>query len=887
MAGPYNPPNPYGSYFTFGTPGMMSPEAVGMSSFLPMPGGMLTPGSLAMTGMGSGGFNPTEMEYLKSRVQNYYQQQFLANVIRNDPRTLTISNALLRQKYGTDVETQNRDLAKMGGRGNYDEIVGTALAMPGISGMLGGSPFALGQGAYAIASSGMNVNSRMMSGDGPMQMWAAMAIVNRMNKNFYGPTGAPNLAMTQGLNRDQIGGLMMLSAGQGAFGGMNLLNIDQKGKPAMDEATLTKISQYTKTAAKGIASLIDIYGDQTIADLATRAQQITGLSYNRFENAGLISSRIAALRQAAEYQGMDYQTMMDMSAGAVRAGAQYGLVGKGLAMGPDAAMRAGQIFNATRSNMGVFEMATPAPQELTNMLMRDTGGMMRDPVGLRRAAMMLAIEQGNLSGASANMAHRLMREGGPESVSKMDTLMAANGMNMQAYIKTMGGPEGIQKLLSLGGMQSVTGFNQADVFRRARSLAEPAFRRAFPRISEDSAEAMFQLTDDLRVGTLESAFKAKTNTELMSALGKDPAGTLDKEKYARLINRAKASPDAYPALQALKQGLSTTPWGPLLINKADEMDRITAEMTFRSFKEENRGELMPGAGIAGLLKRLGGDDPRTTIVRTMQLRPEAFAGIRRGLSIDPNADYNERLLNAKILQQDFGRLPGSDQLLKDLGLPRRGQPSDAALAHMQQILANPIERENVFANAGMELGPIGRKIYGFTKEAHEAVKERGREVITAANIGQTLADTTTDYPVSARSFRRIGQEILDAKDEATKNLATQTLISQSQALGVDFFSTLPPETITSMAKESPMWRDAMYGWSLNETENAPEHRLLDWHYDSQQALKEKHLNLQKSLLLGGAKVADPNAGTTRLIGNLTWTGGKLVLDGHLVAPSTK
>src|SRR5262245_15754900 len=136
MAGPYNPPNPYGSYFVFDAPG-----AVGQSSFLPMPGGHLTPGAMTMAGMGTGGFNPTTTEYLSHRVQNYYQQQYLSHLVQNDPRAITLANALIKQMWGNNIEAQNRGLATLGGRGNLTEMIGTALSFPGLAGLTGGSAF--------------------------------------------------------------------------------------------------------------------------------------------------------------------------------------------------------------------------------------------------------------------------------------------------------------------------------------------------------------------------------------------------------------------------------------------------------------------------------------------------------------------------------------------------------------------------------------------------------------------------------------------------------------------------------------------------------------------------------------------------------------------------
>ena len=157
--------------------------------------------------------------------------------------------------------------------GNMQEVMGFILSQPGISGALGGGPASLGVGSYALAASGLGVNNKMMAGDGPLQQMIAKAVQHQIQGSFYTGTGAATAA-TQGLNRDQLGGLMTMMASQGAFQGLNIGNLD-KGQFKVDPGSLKRITEAVKSGAKAMAAIIDVYGDESIAALMNNAHAIT------------------------------------------------------------------------------------------------------------------------------------------------------------------------------------------------------------------------------------------------------------------------------------------------------------------------------------------------------------------------------------------------------------------------------------------------------------------------------------------------------------------------------------------------------------------------------------------------------------------------------------
>jgi hypothetical protein len=287
MAGPYNPPNPYGSYFSFG-----DVQQASMNSFLPFQSSGLSPGTMGAMGRGSGGFNPTSSEYLVNRVNNEQMARFMSEVYRGDPRTASFTNMALQAMYGADSKRRQATVERLGGLGNFQEMVGYLMAQPGISGFMGGSGASLGLGSYALAASGgFGVNNRTMTGDGRLTQMMASTILDQVKNRFYSGSGAAMPGMTQGLNRDQMGGLMTIMASQGAFMGMDLGKLTQMpGHAPKFQANSTSLNQLTQTikeGAKALGAIMDVYGDASVSELFSKAQQITGLNFGSSKNAKL------------------------------------------------------------------------------------------------------------------------------------------------------------------------------------------------------------------------------------------------------------------------------------------------------------------------------------------------------------------------------------------------------------------------------------------------------------------------------------------------------------------------------------------------------------------------------------------------------------------------
>lgn len=860
MAGPYNPPNPYGSYFSFG-----QPEGAVGQTFGPMPYGTLSPSAMASMGVGSGGFNPTPMEYLSGQVRSQYQQRFMAEVLRNDPRAQTITTALLNQM---SASAQKSTLNLFGGRANLQEMVGLAMTMPGVSSLVGGSPYSIAQGSLAAATGGMKIGGVGMFGDGAAGMLGAQQIVQHMTRQFYMQGGGANVAATAGLNRDQIGGIMMLGAAQGAFAGLNMGSFVQKGNQVslnMDQGTMTKISQFTKTAAKALSSLIDIYGDSSVAELAAKANQITGLNFNQLGNAQVIQQRLASLRQTGVAMGVDTQTMFDMAAYANQMGGQMGLTGgfRGN-VGVNAAIRGAEIFRSNQGQAGSFRTATTSLQEIIGGQVRDAAGMSLDPVGRRRMALQMAIETGHFTGSAADEARRLMREDGPGAMGRIDMFMSKGGISTDSYIKMMGGPQGMMQLMSDAGMDTVRELNADTVVARSRQVLRLQAVRAFgKRATGEGGTAMLGAIEGIGKETLDKIFQATKGGDTSGVekmLQDDPAGRLNTDKYAKLIRSAvgQLGGEGAAAMHAsLQQAISVNPFmRSHFMSESGRMGAATNRLAVMEFTEEQRGAMRQGA-FEGLLAKMDGTDPRSNFVRASMIYKKDLIGVHGGIYIPkPGAELDKAKMQ-KTAHLLIAGLSGSDdgkEALRSLGLlgMNAAEMSDAQLSALGTKLSSPVEQLKAFGGR-FQMAQAGENTMLISMKKLAYAAEWGDEMKIAKDLGDKVGGMTGMMLNRTAEIMRDNPERVDA---AWKNLVNKTS-------DIAVLSSVDSSQLKKMAEASPMWADAMSEWLVTET------KRLEKSGSSSQLKKAKELQDVFSEATGREKGGEGMVltGQLELVGN--------------------
>ena len=460
----YTPPNPYSGFFNFGDPASMSQQ-----SFVPNPSGTLSPGTLSAMGQPSGGFNPSLAEFMAARNRDVATQQFIARSLGSDPTTRTFSNMAM-ELLAKDKMTRDTMVQRYG-QSNIDQAVGFALSMPSISGFMGGSARSLSIGALAAGSSGMRWNGMGMIGDGQVQLNSAQRILEMVRGSFYTGSGAQKLDMTQGLNKDQLGAILAAGGAQGAFAGLDMGSINKMGHMNFNEGSLSRIKDFTKNAAKAISSLIDIYGDANFNELFDKAQRITGMDFSRMGNAGIMQNRLEGLRNTARVSGMDTQTMFDLSAGLVNYGVASGFSRS--AAGAIASTVQGQAawqYQMDRQSAGAFYSPTRGLGDIAASLGRDRFGMVRDPLGARRSAVELMIQDNLIQGADIAQARAMSQVGAGSTpgaaAARLDAWTGAHGINMANFIRSRGGAMGVFEQLSDTNKAFASDQNSADLNSR-------------------------------------------------------------------------------------------------------------------------------------------------------------------------------------------------------------------------------------------------------------------------------------------------------------------------------------------------------------------------------------------------------------------------------------
>ena len=649
MGSPFNSPNPYGGYFNFNSAygGVDPTPSVWRKSNYPDLGAPTSAGVASAMGAPSEGFNPSTREFQETRRRDIAYQQFIDHAIKSDPRTRTVANMLLDGVYGNDARNKAAAVARVGGSDAYAGIIGTVMNTPGLSGYFGGAARSLALGSLAASTSGMTMNGYGIYGDKPVGMHFADALLGRVNQQFYGANGNPNLAMTSGLNRDQMGGLMVTAASQGAFNGLDmgkLTKLDQAGnnvKFVANEGSVQKITDFMKNASKALGSMIDVYGNLSTGELLQKMQQITGLDMSRLENASLGSDRLKRLRDTARSTGIDTASMFDYSARAADYGMALGL-GSEMAgsFGGVAATSGARAFRARQQNFGTnFYTNTMSMQEAVYSSQRDLAGMSQDPLGARMSAMEMAIGNSGISGErAASLRSRASSLGASANGSAALDEMARTelGVSLPGMINAYGGPKALQGQLSPAQQERLAAMYQPNMrIRQQQLISDMVFQGGMMPAGSTYAQsgAVSDLLANLGNEDVESLLAGKG-----SASGLIRKAGFDDAETQRLLNSVgvvrgmgKAGTMAYRnARGAVQANPLTNTYTP------ESLSRKNAYMTLpgEELPDDFRGSLIGGHFVEGMMDKYSGNDPMSRLQWLNTVMPERLAGINEQMSMD-------------------------------------------------------------------------------------------------------------------------------------------------------------------------------------------------------------------------------------------------------------
>ena len=759
----FEPPNPYGSYFNFNGPFAGDPTPnLWRNPNYPNIGQATTQGVAGAAGAPQGGINPTQQEFFESRRRDIAYQQFIAQSVRDDARTRTVGNMVMQGIYGNDVRARAGALARVGGADAYNGIIGTLMSLPGISGYLGGSARSIPVGALAVATSGLTMNGYGVFGDKGVSTRFADSLMSQVNQKFYGANGNPILSMTNGLNRDQMGGLLMQAGAQGAFAGLDMgsfKKLDAAGnnvKFMANEGTISKITEFIKSSTKALGSLIDVYGNISSGELLQKAQEITGLDLSRLGNAQIMSDRIEKLRDTARLTGVDAGSMFDLAA---RTGDYASSIGMSSGYGVGAAIHGAQTYAAYRGTTSGFFAPSKSALEFADMNVRDIGGMARDPMGARMAALQLLIQQ---SGASDGDALRAQAQGMAASstgIADLDKLIQDRfHVSASSLIRGMGGATNLQRSLSPESQEAFADMSNAQLGNRRSQLLRQKLIQ-LGGLDAGQTDAMHTLLSNFDPNTIDDLLSDGTGGEAMGIV----AGT-DSAKKAQLmaavstirgmgadgLTHYREARDAMNADTFLSQSRSV-----------ENRRRNSFSELSKGTLGDYRGNMLGGGFMAGMLDRFSGNDPIHQLEWLAAVNPGAVAGLTskdKGFSMDvsqfrnPDGSLNMSKWNANLIRMRDG-LKGSDDgraLSNSLGLGSlqdQYSPNgtrDSILTAAFNRMSDPDQLQRMLSKFDMFASANGNTVLANKAEMTRTagVKDHASLLLSMANDAEARGDTT-------------------------------------------------------------------------------------------------------------------------------------------------
>lgn len=907
MPAPFSAPNPYGSYFSFN-----GPESAGASAgLLPGMSPGFSPAAGSMMGQGSGGFRPTMSEYSQGQARQQSQQQYISDVLRSDSRSQIVAN-ILQQTMFANARQREATINRLGGQANFTEVISAILNRPGIAGYMGGSVTSIAGGAYSIATSGMNINGYGVYGDGPLQTAAAKKIHGTVMDRFYNPSGGANLRMTQGLNMDQIGGILSMGASQGAFSGMSLGKLDMvKGQSnfSMDAGTLKKITDFTSSAAKTISSLIDIYGDGSIAELMQKAQRITGLDFSHHGNAEVMRNRVNSLRTTASALGVDNRSMMDLAAGATDMGMGMGLdAASAGSVSQYATVRGSYAFRSRQGLGGTMELPSISAQELTRNAVRDAHGMMRDPLGARRSAVELMIQNGTIGAGDAGSVRERIQGFGTNDVGRMDAFIQEKyGVSLPSYIRGMGGSQQVFASLRPDAQLNVVGGNELDNQRRRdRIVGQITGRRAGGiGLGLDAAGSLSTLITDLQGKTVSQLAMASdqgvSDDKLKDILANDFIGRMNSGKYLAATKSLKSALGSGSMEGLTKDSLlmvQNNPYTQGYISKGDRADQLNAARTSAAmFTETDRGRIGQAAA-QGFLDKLDHRDPRSVMAILASVKPDEVIGLdspfnftyKDYLGKDGRVNAAAVAGTAYEMQKRFSKTAEGRMLLKSLNLGGdHFKPGTTMHQGDAEMLLNTLNDPVSFSQKFKDFrtmkqqitGPDGRSMVGETfisNKTAQNVEDFYMAGLTANKMADFLA--AKRGPDSISNFLGGASRYMMANEGDTINGRKITLDDKRQAMHVankfgskvELISELTPVQLKSLAEGN-----RSFGKSALDALMVRENQLQSAYGDvgpGGKGYEEKAKLVERRKILedAGFQASSEVAGGQKIIGSLRLVG---------------
>lgn len=730
-----------------------------MGQFIPKVAPAASPGVQQMMGTPTGGYMPSQAEAITKLINQSHYARFVQDVYRTDPRAGSAVNLLLQSLYGGDERAKRQLVEKFGGQQGLHEYTGMLINSPAVSRFFGGSFTSMAIGSAAIAGSGVRIGSGLSIGDGYIQSQAARAIYDQVRGQFFSGSGSANIYKTSGLDATQIGGIMTVAGAQGAFSGVDVgdFGVGKIAQFKTNPEGLKQIGKFVENAAATLSTIIDIFGKGSVEQLLGKAQQITGLDFSRMGNAEVMRQRLFTLKNVARVSGYDSSTVMDLAAQSVQLANAYGVTGDTAGtVGEIAASRASRYTRQMQAGDNFMYLPRVGMQQFAGDFVRDQAALFKDPLGLRRSAMQLMVQNGMITGEARDS---ILAGAGPDqaSLSRIDRQFSATaGMSLTSAIRTLGGSSGIMQGLNNESQRAVSIAMGDDMRGRQSEI----IRRMISNMgmSGEAGGDMYSILTQLSGDTANSLLSGKSPNllgETMPAELTAAAGRL-RSKYGEL---------APARFRTAMLAMRNNPLTRSFLSTQDLTDARMREMAITQNVDLSHvsnlrgligGKDFVGGLTQGMLDRLNFSDPTSVFTTAMAFRPKSVIGGAMGFELDftGKGDPMQQLASMEHYSN-----PELKSLMRREGIVLNASDPAAraeSALRLGQILKSPVERARVFQDYRVANSSRGALLMRSAEFA--SMSQMGAKPLIAARVAQQLSGSGDPY---AQSFVAAAKAMAD------------------------------------------------------------------------------------------------------------------------------
>ncbi len=882
---PIDAPNPYGGYFDFGS--MQSAMAHGVPS-----------GPMGMDehmgrylGQGGGG-RPSQTEDMMRRGMDRLHQQGMSDALKSDARANTMTNFVLDQLYGADSKRRGAAVQAAGGQAGMREWVSAMINMPGASGFLGGDIRSVRLGASAIAGGGGMVSTSagqsQMFGSGLVQNAAASAIFQSVNQRFWNPSGAANMALTNGMSRDQVGGIMMMGAQGGAFSGMDMGKMTRSGdqlKFAANPGSMQKIEDFVKESTKALSSLVDVFGDRSVGELASLAQRITGLDMSSMRNVQTMGTRIAGLKATAQVFGVDNRTMFDTAAQLTGFGQSMGMAAHTAGtVGTLAAQQGVMSHSRLKGDQGFFRVA-PTAQEIGAGIVRDQAAMMKDPIGARIQASELLIETGMIKEGDQARVRAAAAGMNSDNISSFDALVrqTSGGLSPGQIIRQFGDGAKIGSQLSAEGQERAS--RSIDANMRGRQMLRINDMTRTLTGSSEVAGLAGTLIEKFGTGDIQQMAKAVDSGRIDDAVKiamKDSAVVKTEDEARELVGKfgkikELRGGESRSTFDMVDRSMRADPITQRFLSQSDEMKNLRDQDQVSRLSSDQARQLtgIMGKGVQGFLDFAGKDTQLHKLGMMAVLKPGSVGGMKMGDEVFLDPAHFDKNAAGMLTQKGAGQFASTlgniisqdpDMGLR-MGLNWREFHKDkegyakANFGRIMNMMADPLEKQRVFQGRISAMGPEGQTFWGLQKNI---VDSRVGSAAATLSLFGSAASSLPEGDTQRRFFETARSQMAQGKLNDPASLGR---IYDQVAKNVDL---LDREGLIKLAKVDQTGAQAALQQITNELTGLEGKENLDAKGDPKRRARIKELEERKQALenegIGGTSGAGKYMGVLQLVG---------------------